>query len=1422
MSSPDESTKLRFQAEEGWLGEILANQYQRWHARVGIPAEKILATEPRLLDHREAALDVIYGEYWIRKELGETLDVARFVDRFPDFRQELEQQFRLHFHLHDQLDFQSTDTLPMEKLPDYLRGTSHPAEETPPLHSFGIFEAASPKRVETRTELPCPFGPLWDGAPQFVFEKRLGQGALGCVFSAWDRRWQRTVAIKVLRRIDPQGIELLKREFRSLVALPPHENVVRFYELFEFQGNWFFTMELVEGTDFLEFVRPKHSEVRWSRLLQATRQLVSGIQQLHQAELLHRDIKPANVMVCRRTAQVKLLDFGLIGKKSLQENPYFCREYFVGTAAFVAPEQLRFEGASPASDWFSLGVMLFQAMVGQLPHIGRRERLGLLQQESSAALLSEIPPLWKSLCLQLIDPNRKNRPTAEAIQQVLQTISEDQKRERNESTPLPMTDWTPRQISLIDEADFSEAAEPSTLPFVGRAKLRTEIRELVNKIQQGESALFWLEGESGLGKSSLLRVLREDLLQGEDLWVFRGACNPLESLSFKALEGPIEDLTEQLSRKSQAEQSAIFPESPTLLAQMFPALHRLNVFQDAVPLAESDPSEDRRRWANQHLLNLLRQLVKQKPVVLLLDDFQWVDADSIRLLQAIFDSSDTLPLLLILSYRPEGGAVNSLQNYLKKTNLSTWQEWSAIHRVLTPLTLAEAEELAGSLLERKGISPDLLAKTIAQASGGHPYFIQELARSVNPAKDQQEDKFSATVSPSASRSVEPTTRTSGELRSLDAVLWQKICQLDLPTRRVLEFVTVSGRGMESETIRQAIRHQRRWTSQLQTLHDAQLIRFRFPSGGGSPSSSWIEPYHDRVRETVLEQLPPSRRRHAHWRIAKVLEKGGRSTPSTLLEHFRHAGETKKAAHQALLAAESAKDQLAYEHAGHLYALASEFGDFPRQRRIELQKLSAATYSIAEQGVLAAKQMLKAAEESDGLDRKSLELKASVQYAAVGQTQKSIAILQRHLHALGLKLPSTTQEIKRHFFVVQLKFLLTSIPSYRSLRQLDDTKSDPELVYLADLFWSIHISSIQTQFSVGVLYIFEFLLAALKAKERFRLSIAIAILAVAMICRGKDKKARRYLLTAVHLRHHHTRWYFRALLWHYLGFYHLLLGRYRRSAKLFLYSQYCAKRVFFARNFSESSSFFNGSYPRLMLGRFREILPARELFQDAQRREDRLGMIYFSSGPCVQAWLAPHRSEEIRTILENLWNSIAPKNVEFLAAAILWGHVQTDLYCQQPGLARQRLQNNRWIVKHYLSHSPAFGAVFREMDAQIALAEARQKPHPQAFRTVLRKAKLLKRIRYSPVIAQANLIESQVAMLQSQKQKALLMIQQATQSARQTEAEYLLDCCLYWEAFLQRSQAGEKSMNRIEEKLRGEGVHEPKQFLGASLPGIFAR
>ena len=834
------------------------------------------------------------------------------------------------------------------------------------------------------------------GTGRFEIQRQIGEGAFGSVYQVFDRQRESIVALKTLHQVGADALFHFKNEFRALADLS-HPNLVSLYELLSDGKHWSFTMELVDGVDFLEFLRglgrqgliegAQHAPITtdFEMVRTTTSQLAKGVSALHDAGKLHRDIKPPNVLVTRE-ARVVLLDFGLVADMSIDSA--LRTSQIVGTPAYMSPEQAARQPLTPASDWYSVGVMLFQALTGVLPFEGETHEIlsGKQERESvrASVLVPGLPEDLVSLAADLLRPSPAGRPLG---REVLRRLG-------------GMTTRKTRGTLRI--------AIPQDTAFVGRIRELRWLDEAYLATQNGMSATVYIHGDSGLGKSAMVRQFfaRLQEREGGAVVILAGRCYERESVPYKALDTLVDALSLYLRGLPGNESESLLPRDLSALTRLFPVLKRVETVASGRRRAVEipDPNELRRR-AYGALRDLLSRLSANRPLVLFVDDLQWGDEESSVLLGELIRPPDPPALLLIACSRSDDGLNAQLRSRLGAGGAgSVYREIA-----LDELSFDNSWELALTLSRRDGSLPEERARAIAREARGNPLFIDELVRfsrvpesAAGPSEAPTTDsgvsageKGVTDESDGAHRNTEPPV-SQGDL--LGRFIRARIDRLTAAARLILEMVAVAGRPIELGIIQRATGLGPPFHEALDALRSRNLVR-----GRGNRSRDPVESFHDRIRETVIQNLDPEILRDRHARLALALEAEEKVDPETLADHFLGAQMFDRAAEYAAIAADRAMEALAFDRAARLYRVALELQSPGVTRVHNFQAKLADALASGGRGAEAARAYLAAAVGAKKAAGLEFQRRAAEQFLRSGHIDEGLRLIEEILPVLGLRL-----------------------------------------------------------------------------------------------------------------------------------------------------------------------------------------------------------------------------------------------------------------------------------------------------------------------------------------------------------------------------------------------------------------------------------
>jgi len=1251
------------------------------------------------------------------------------------------------------------------------------------------------------------------GTERFTLRRRLGAGGMGVVYEAHDREMDKIVALKTLTRAEAAHIYRFKREFRTLADVS-HPNLASLYELMSNGRHWFFTMELVRGVTFIQYVRPETEdslldaadntllgprkepdsqavteaetvefdsshltykseemapldedayaslyELDESRLRSALRQLAEGVNRLHEIGKLHRDIKPSNVLVTEE-GRVVILDFGLVE----DIKPELHDSLLAGTPDYMSPEQGAQMAISKASDWYSVGVMLYQALTGRLPFRGRFFEVMTRKQTRDPIQPIEVnrkvPQDLNELCVKLLRRDPETRPTGREVLRALGGRA---------TGALP--------------ALFSVVGEESS--FIGRERELAELRDAFRATREGQTATVYVHGNSGIGKSTLARTFLDEIKRDtKRAIVLQGRCYERESVPYKALDGVVDSLSKQLASMRHTKVEKLMPRNSLALARVFPVMLQVDaIFNSRPARPETADLFTLRRQAFGALRELLTRLADRQPVVIYIDDLQWADADSAFLLEDLLRPPDAPRLLLIGSFRTEDiESKPFLKQLLQRTGTDTCREL-----FVSRLPGGEARELARSLFSSNEVSIEPFIESIVREAGGSPFLLEQLTQ------------YAMMSERAATAGITLTTMLEERISQLPEGSRQFLDTLAVARRPVNQDVAVSAAGLQDDPLKL-----------LSSLRVAQFVR----SGG---TSYGVEVFHDRIGETLVSLLSDDERRQIHRRLAQAIEARGLDDPEALYEDYLGAGEEDRAALHAQAAARKAASALAFDRAALYYRRAIEL--MPDAENVVDLKIELAN-SLANAGrpAEAAREFLDAAKVSPPRRALDLQQRAGAQLLTGGHIDEGLEVFRVVLELAGFKLAKGPKRALLSLILHRLWIRLRGLGFTER-----DVSSIPEGDLLRiDICWAVAAGLGAVDLIRGADFQSRHLLLALRAGEVYRVARAMAFETAQTAAReGVDQEHAREIAdqTEALARRSGNPHATGLAIWA-RGLSAYLFGHWKQAAEL------CERAVEVLRDQCTGVTWELTISYRFMLG---ALLWLGEI-AEVSRRVPQLLAAALEQGNLYAA-------TDLRTRMNSIWLADDDPNrarEEAIAALTTWPRegfhlqhytsmvalTQLELYTGDTEVGWRHFEGqNKMLEKSMLLRFRTLRIEAMHLRARLALASAEGTEREQRLRIAEGLGRKLANERLPWSDPLATLISAAVARQRGDDSKA------ARLTSRAVEEFELADMQLYAAAARRRlgeimnDDGGAELIARSEDWMRKQQIKNPARFSNMLAPGF---
>jgi hypothetical protein len=712
---------------------------------------------------------------------------------------------------------------------------------------------------------------------RYRIESLLGEGGMGAVYRAHDAVLDRDVALKLLSAgpADGEARARMLREARAAAALN-HPHIVSVFDTGEADGVPFVVMELVPGGSLAG-----RGPLPVPQLIEVGRQLCEALEHAHTHGVVHRDLKPENILITHEgdLLVTKLTDLGVA--LSVRGTRITLEGAIVGTASYLAPEQALGQPVDGRTDLYALGVVLYELGTGRLPFTGD-DALIVISQHLHAPVVPprtyrpDLPAALEGVILRLMAKSPADRfATAGDVGEVLAALE-------------------PGGDGATDEP----AAEARTLELLARGRIvgrrpeLQQLRQLWGRAMEGQGHLVLLSGEPGVGKTRLAReiVVVAQLNRAE---VLHGGCYEYEATTpylpfVEALRHWVHEQTPEVLR------DRLGPLAPEL-ARLAP---EIEAKLGPLPPSPALPPQEERLRLFDHVARLFQGLARERGLLLVLDDLHWADHGTLTLLQYLMRNLRAERLLVLGAYRE----ADLDRAHPLAAALVEWNRERLATRVpLQRLPLDATTELLATLFGQTTVADDF-ATALYRETEGNPFFVEEVVKSLieqgqiyRTSGDWQRLAVAELVIP----------------QSIRAAVSRRLDRLGEACSRTLQTAAALGKTFAfAELAAVAEGGEDVLLDALDKAEAAQVLR---AEEEGSYAFT-----HDKIREVLLDELNPIRRRRLHQRIGEGLERMLGDEAATrgqdLSYHFILSGDLARGLDYSLRAADQAERVFAHEEA----------------------------------------------------------------------------------------------------------------------------------------------------------------------------------------------------------------------------------------------------------------------------------------------------------------------------------------------------------------------------------------------------------------------------------------------------------------------------------------------------------------------------
>ncbi|MBN1500086.1 MAG: AAA family ATPase [Spirochaetes bacterium] len=554
----------------------------------------------------------------------------------------------------------------------------------------------------------------------------------GNILRAWDINNRRSVIIKYLNKDSAAALEFekFKQEF-NIASLFNHENVIKILDSNFITKPFYFVQEDINGNALSSIIRKKR--VLISDFLEIAYLIASGIHQIHSLNIIHKDINPSNIIFNSNDNKLKIIDFGISTEFSKEDQMIINPEVLEGTLNYISPEQTGRMNRSIdyRSDFYSFGATLYELLTGK-PPFQFKDAIELVHAhiamipKSPGEMRSDVPNELSNIIMHLLEKNAEDR--YQSIDGILYDLDECRKQYSRKRLIKKFK---------IGSRDYSGKFQISQKLY-GRDSEIKKLLDTFEWIGNGHCETVFISGDTGVGKSSLVKELYKPVTAVKGYYLYGKYEQLKKNIPYKGIieasRGLFQDILSESDDKVEKWRKNFKAEIGEDVEIIYELIPEMEMIAGTVLKVNAITPEEREVRIKQIFLKIFKMLSSSSgvPIILVLDDLQWVDLPSINLLKFLLNSGNLKNFFLVGTFRKKELSRFSPIFQMIDELFSSDAVISEIE--LGPLNEKDVIGILEDTFNKSGDDIINLSELICKKTGGNPFFINEFLVSLYDEK----------------------------------------------------------------------------------------------------------------------------------------------------------------------------------------------------------------------------------------------------------------------------------------------------------------------------------------------------------------------------------------------------------------------------------------------------------------------------------------------------------------------------------------------------------------------------------------------------------------------------------------------------------------------------------------------------------------